>query len=450
MLAAASVKDEPGTLLLHTQKPWSGTGLSVLLFSPRWTLRHEAGRNVWSGDVPSPSPPDVVPTRLPWALLDRVSPQTDPCFVGIAGWLGYDIGASRWNVRHLQPPPFTAPDAWLAAYDAALVFGPGTPPHLTVADLGPTVGSTTDLHDRWNELAERLSRIPTATPAARATHATGAARDSTSSPEFFPRDWHRKAAETIQDHLRRGNAYQVNLTGFATAETNADPWSVFERTALDNPVAFAAYANTDEITLTCHSPEGLLWMRNGRAQTAPIKGTLAASANAPAALLASAKDRAEHVMIVDLCRNDLGRGCEYGSVTVEPLMQPLELSHLVHLISRIEGTPRSGQSEWLLDHLFPGGSITGAPKRRAIEIITDVERSRRGPYTGSIGYTDIGGHADWNIAIRTAVWQDGRVHFGCGGGIVLDSDPDLEFEEAQLKARAFFDTLRWAAPAARN
>ena len=194
-------------------------------------------------------------------------------------------------------------------------------------------------------------------------------------------------------------------------------------------------------TITSHSPERLLRLTGDEAETSPIKGTRATGPGDTARLVASSKDRAEHVMIVDLCRNDLGIHADYGSVRVSAFMDPLRLSGLIHLVSRIQATARGKARAHLLHDLFPGGSITGAPKRRAMEIIATVERGERGPYTGSIGYVDVAGHADWNIAIRTAVWQEGRVAFGCGGGIVLDSDPESEYAEARLKAASFFDTL---------
>jgi anthranilate/para-aminobenzoate synthase component I len=147
-------------------------------------------------------------------------------------------------------------------------------------------------------------------------------------------------------------------------------------------------------------------------------------------------------MIVDLCRNDLGRHARYGSVRVEDFAATLRMRNVVHLISRISARLDENRADRVLADLFPAGSITGAPKRRTAQIIGEIEPEIRGPYTGSLGYADLHGNSDWNIAIRTAVWQDRRVHFGCGGGIVLDSDPDLEYEEARWKASSFFDSLR--------
>jgi para-aminobenzoate synthetase component 1 len=256
--------------------------------------------------------------------------------------------------------------------------------------------------------------------------------------------WYRAAFARVQGHLRAGDAYQINLTGFVPFRARSTPWEMFQHQARTNPVPFAAFLRLEEAVVTCHSPERLLRLRDDLAETAPIKGT--AVAGGEGALLASQKDRAEHVMIVDLARNDLGGSCRFGTVQVAELMGTLPLAHLVHLVSRVHGRVRPEHRHNLLADLFPGGSITGAPKRRAMEIIASVEQSARGPYTGSIGFVDRAGNADWNIAIRTAVWQGEHAYFGCGGGVVLDSDCDRELAEAALKARSFSASLAESLP----
>jgi para-aminobenzoate synthetase component 1 len=469
--AAGALAHVPGTLLLHTQRPWHGTGRSALLFAPRWTLTARAGeRPTWSGDVPAGAPPEDAPSQLPFALAQRLpaGAVARPCFAGVAGYLGYDLGTVQIGAARPAPPPFELPDAWLGAYDCALVFGPPAPPELIVADLFPLVPVGRPLPERLQEARDILRAAVMAQRALAAglravgrtlrttQHGERALRSSaaTTAPPRAPAvdgldpAWHRQAVERIQRHLRAGDVYQINLTGFATACTEVDPWRAFLHQATVNPVTFAAFLRLDDAAITCHSPERLLRLTGNRAESAPIKGTAPLATDDIARLLASDKDRAEHVMIVDLVRNDLGRCCAYGSVRLVELMAPLRLAGLVHLVSRIEGRVRPRQRAQLLADLFPGGSITGAPKRRATELIAQVERTGRGPYTGSIGYVDRAGNADWNIAIRTAVWQDGRVAFGCGGGIVLDSDPGREHEEAALKARSFFDSLAATAAVA--
>jgi para-aminobenzoate synthetase component 1 len=453
--AARGLAACPGTLLLHTQRPWGSYRRSALLFSPRWILRQYAGQPPhWSGEVPAPKPPALSADRLvgDLASLWPREPFLQAPFTGLAGCLSFELGSARVNARPGAPPPFHFPDAWIGAYDLALVFGPGETPRLVVSDLYPVVprrakltgaAKTQPLRARAEEALERLH----AATAINAQASKGSAPPTppsaglTSSPEFFDARWHEGAVDRVKRYLRAGEVYQVNLTGMATARASVSPFEAFLDQAKRNPVPFAAYLNAGEAVICSHSPELLLSLDGERAETAPIKGTSMESPGDLEALHRSDKDRAEHVMIVDLCRNDLGITAKYGTVRVEEFMQPLRLHHLVHLVSRITATiPRERQAR-LLSDLFPGGSVTGAPKRRAIEIISQLELSARGPYTGSLGFWDRSGRALWNIAIRTAVWQEQTVSFGCGGGIVLDSDPAREYQEAVLKARSFFDTL---------
>lgn len=428
LVVARGLSARDGTVLLHTQRPWHGTDASFLLFDPLWSLRIEAGTMIDEGPVPALArPARSVGTRL--EQLRRLAEDGGHSRLPfLAGYLGYEVGSTRDHCRHPAQAPFRMSDGRIAAYDAVLVFGDEKPPRLCVRDLSGLGGPDPGL--RAARLLERVH----------AAASTAPPRTGRSGPVRFPdRAWHREAMRRIREHLLAGDTYQVNLTGFATAESDEDPFMHFLRHSTENPVAFGAYIRTNDATITSHSPERLLSVRGDRAQTAPIKGT--ARAPEASALRASAKDRAEHLMIVDLCRNDLGRRALTGSVRVAGLMEPLEVRGIAHLVSRIEARVRPGARGALLDSLFPGGSVTGAPKRRAMEIISAIETSARGPYTGSIGYLTPAGDMDFSIAIRTAVWQEGHVHFGCGGGIVIDSEPSAEYEEAILKTESFFSSL---------
>jgi para-aminobenzoate synthetase component 1 len=431
LAAAAGLAGRFGTVLLHDQ---TRDAPSRLYFDPRWTYVFDEAGARWSGDVPAPAPPADAPLRWPWVVQRRWRVASRGPSGGLAGWLGFDLGPARWEARHPVAPPFVAPDAWLGAFDLVLAFGHGGPPELVATDLTPWVREGPSLSERWEaglDLLRDATRSRSPSPPGRTVDVTS-----------LDRAWHARAAARIQRHLRAGDIYQANLTGFATARTSVRPWDAFREQARVNPVPYAAYVHAGEAIVTSHSPERLLSLRGRHCVTSPIKGTTAAGPGDLRRLQASAKDRAEHVMIVDLCRHDLGRVCEYGSVCTRDLMTGLRLEGLVHLVSHVEGRLRRGARVALLESVFPGGSVTGAPKRRAQEILRVVEQSRRGPYTGSIGFVDATGEAQWSIAIRTAVWQNDRVAFGCGGGIVIDSDPAGEFDEAQLKAASFFKTLR--------
>jgi para-aminobenzoate synthetase component 1 len=423
-----------GTVLLHTQRPWHGTGSSALMLSPVWAVRAYGRRIENEGPVPALSrPAQRIGARL--EQLRGLAPADDaPGLPLFAGYLGYEAGSAALGCPHPGGAAFGLPDAWIGCFDAALIFGPQTPTRLAVRDLSTFGGPDPVL--RGQELLEQVLATASPTPS----------HEGASDPPTFPDpDWHASAVASIQRRLRDGETYQVNLTGFASARTGTLPFEHFLRHGMENPVPYAAYIQIDGRSITSHSPERLLRLTGTRAETAPIKGSIARAPGSGSLLHASEKDRAEHLMIVDLCRNDLSRRAITGSVRVDGLLEPLGVRGIDHLVSRISAEVRPGGRGGLLDSLFPGGSVTGAPKLRAMEIITELELAPRGPYTGSIGYITPDGDADFSIAIRTAVWHEDEVHFGCGGGIVVDSDPATEYAEARLKAESFFASLG-AAP----
>jgi para-aminobenzoate synthetase component 1 len=233
-----------------------------------------------------------------------------------------------------------------------------------------------------------------------------------------------------------------------------DPWAGYRRLRSLSPAPCGAYLNTPAAQILCNSPERFLRVRANLVETRPIKGTRARAADAATdrrlaqELLRSAKDRAENVMIVDLLRSDLGRVCEVGSVQVDALCALESFATVHHLVSTVSG--RLAPGVHALDALracFPGGSITGAPKIRAMQIIEELERERRGVYCGAIGYVGFDGAMDVNIAIRTLVHRAGEVRFWSGGGIVADSNVAAEFQETLDKAAAMFAMLHATAPA---
>lgn len=424
LAAARGLAGRDGTLLLHTQRHPARPGDSWLLFDPVWTTSLHHG--VWTDAGPAPRVRGAAVAA--GERLQRLRAATaagDDPWPLVAGAIGYEAGSTAFGCRHPVAAPGGLPDAWFGGYDSALRFRPGASPELLVR----TRGFEGDRARRADALRARLEAAVT----------TGQPSGPMTAEIRFPDPgWHASAVDRIREHLEAGDSYQVNLTGWATARTAARPFEHFLRHSAANPVEFAAFLVIEGRSISCHSPELLLRVEGDHAETAPIKGTIAREAGSGARLRASEKDRAEHLMIVDLCRNDLGRRARTGTVRVEELMGQLEVRGIDHLVSRISARLRPEAAGGLLDSLFPGGSITGAPKRRSMEIITAVEGSGRGPYTGSIGYCAANGDLRFNIAIRTAVWHDGQVHFGCGGGIVIDSEAGAEYAEARLKAESFF------------
>ncbi|HEX2659366.1 MAG TPA: anthranilate synthase component I family protein [Polyangia bacterium] len=264
---------------------------------------------------------------------------------------------------------------------------------------------------------------------------------------------HRQAVVRIKDYLLAGDAYQVNLARRLTAAMGeGDPLWLAAALRADTPAPHAVWMGARRVsggaidsTVIGNSPERFLRLSPARElETQPIKGTRPRSpdpqrdAALRAELLASPKDRAEHVMIVDLERNDLGRVCEIGSVRVHELMRVLELPTVFHLVSTVRGRLRAdvGLAE-LVRACFPGGSVTGAPKQRAMQIIEELEPVRRGIYTGATGWLGAAGDLDLAVAIRTATVSDGTLSLFVGGGIVADSEPATEWDETEVKARAF-------------
>ncbi len=254
--------------------------------------------------------------------------------------------------------------------------------------------------------------------------------------------------KTAQRYIQAGDIYQVNLSHRLTSECNMDGWSFYERLATVSPAPFSAFLDCGEFQIASSSPELFLQLSGLHILTRPIKGTRPRSGDAANdarlsyELQTSPKETAELVMITDLLRNDLGKICEYGSVQVPELMRLERFAQVQHLVSTVEGTLREGVPHFAaFASCFPGGSITGAPKIRAMEIIDELEPVSRGPYTGAIGYLGFNRESRLGITIRTAVIQGGLVHFNVGAGIVADSDPASEYEETLAKARGFFQAL---------
>jgi para-aminobenzoate synthetase component 1 len=275
------------------------------------------------------------------------------------------------------------------------------------------------------------------------------ARDLRSS---FTHRGYLEAVGRVREYIFAGDIFQANLSQRFDAPRAASSWSLYRRLRSRNPAPFAAFVDFPEAVVLSSSPERFLRVDvNGRVETRPIKGTRPRGvgpehdAALGQALVESAKDRAENLMIVDLMRNDLSRVCRPGTVRVSELFALEHYATVHHLVSAVVGELAPGLDALdLLRAAFPGGSITGAPKIRAMEIIAELEPSRRGVYCGAIGYWSLTGALDTNIAIRTAVAVDDRVYFSAGGGIVADSDPELEYQETLHKARGMIEALTTA------
>jgi aminodeoxychorismate synthase component I len=261
--------------------------------------------------------------------------------------------------------------------------------------------------------------------------------------------YYRDMVKRVKDYIRAGDIFQANLAQRVSSDIQGvDTWQMYLKLSEINPSPFAAFAHFGDYTIVSSSPERLVSLNNGVAQTRPIAGTRPRGKNTQEdeefrkELILNEKERAEHIMLIDLERNDLGKVCNYGSVVVDELMITEDYSHVMHIVSNVKGDMAKHKDGFdLIKAMFPGGTITGVPKVRCMEIIDELEPVSRGPYTGSIGYIGYGGNVDLNIIIRTFVCKDERSYVHVGAGIVADSDPQREYEETLKKAEALIKTL---------
>jgi len=273
------------------------------------------------------------------------------------------------------------------------------------------------------------------------------------------RDAYLDRVRRCQEYIAAGDIYQANLSHRFTLQppsayndgADRQPYEqeLYRRLQAVNPSPFSGLMHFDDVTLISSSPERLVRLHDRQADTRPIAGTRPRGLDARddqrliGELLANEKERAEHLMLVDLERNDLGRVCRFGSVQVDEFMAIEQYSHVSHIVSNISGALKPDATPFdLIQALFPGGTITGVPKIRCMEIIEELEPVRRGPYTGSFGYISWNGDLDLNIVIRTLIWCGGKGYLQVGAGIVADSDPAKEYEETLQKAQAFFSALK--------
>jgi para-aminobenzoate synthetase component 1 len=294
---------------------------------------------------------------------------------------------------------------------------------------------------RQLDLAEQLPSIPSAEPTAGLGHELKAT---------LTRDGFVRAVVRAQAYIRSGDVYQVNLAQRLELPCPQGGWWLHQRLARQSPAPYAAYFDHGTHELVSASPESFLRMSGSHIVTRPIKGTRPRSTDPIAdarlgyELQTSAKEMAELVMITDLLRNDLGRICEFGSIGVPELAKLERFAQVQHLVSTVEGRMRSGLTHLeALAACFPGGSITGAPKIRAMEIIDELEPVTRGPYCGCHGYLGFNRESQLSVTIRTAVVAEGRAQYYAGAGIVADSDPEAEYEETMVKAKGWIDAMNF-------
>ncbi|MFO7778216.1 MAG: anthranilate synthase component I [Nitriliruptoraceae bacterium] len=431
---------------------------SFVGFDPFLTLVGHHGEVSWSGTPPvevagASGPLDALARateafRAP-TLLDL------PLHGGAVGYLGYDV------IREVEDIPDTGVDD-LELPDVQLLF----PRHVVALDhlrqvltvvTNVVVSDTSDpreLGARYDAAVTDcdtvVERLATArTPLPPASPPQRGAMDP--APSNLEAGTYQTMVEQVKEHIRAGDTFQTVISQRFALDTPVSAFELYRVLRVINPSPYLYLLDLGDAQIVGSSPEALVQVQDRRVETWPIAGTRPRG-DTPEQdrryeqeLVADAKERAEHVMLVDLARNDLGRVCDVGTVQVEGMLHVERYSHVMHLVSSVTGTVRDGLGPVdVLRAVFPAGTVSGAPKVRAMEIIDELEPTRRGPYAGAVGYVDFAGNLDTCITIRTVVLKDGTAYVQAGAGIVADSRPDAEEEETRNKAGAVLAAIRAA------
>ncbi|MDP9023202.1 MAG: anthranilate synthase component I [Actinomycetota bacterium] len=426
---------------------------SFVGLEPFLILRGRDGTVSWEGGVPpagrdATGPLDAL-DKVTRALTGPAIPGLPPLHSGAVGYIGWEA------VREIERVPITGRDD-LHIPDVVMLF----PRHVVAIDhllqkltvvtnvvIGDDPGAQ---YDQACGMADELvALLGAATPSTLADPpSTEPVEDAQSN--LTPGQYEAMVARA-KEHIAAGDVFQVVPSQRFGVPTRASAFDVYRMLRVINPSPYLFLFDLDELHIVGSSPEALVRVEGRRAETWPIAGTrprgstLEEDRRLERELLASDKERAEHVMLVDLGRNDLGRVCEVGTVSVDELMVVERYSHVMHLVSRVTGTLRADVTPVdVLRAVFPAGTVSGAPKVRAMEIIDELEPTRRGAYAGAIGYVDLSGNVDTCIALRTLVLRDGVAYAQAGAGVVADSDPRAEEAETRSKAMALLTAVRAA------
>jgi aminodeoxychorismate synthase component I len=372
--------------------------------------------------------------------LGALAHGSDQPFHGLAaGYFGYDLAGFIEELPDLAQDDLGLPDALFLFCRLFVVFDHDTEEAEAIALVDDSAGANSARQEgeqRIDALTQRLNGPAVPWPQ------SPNGENITWTSNFTQTEFER-AVRAAKEYIAAGDIYQVNLSQRLTAATQSSPLAIYSILRKVNPSPFAGFFDFGDWQLVGCSPERLVKLEDRFVQTRPIAGTIRRGQSdnededLRARLTGDIKERAEHIMLVDLERNDLGRVCDYGSVKVDELTVTESYSHVTHIVSNVIGTLNAARGGFdLIRACFPGGTITGCPKVRAMEIIEELEPVKRGPYTGSMGYLSFNGDFDLNIIIRTLLIKDGLAHVQAGAGIVADSDPGREYLETLYKAEA--------------
>lgn len=441
----ARIAHEDWAILLDSGKPEDPHGrYDIIVGRPFMTLVMQDGRVTVCrhGQEISSALQDPFPV-LKTLLADYTSPPADLPFTGGAvGYFGYDLGRSLELLPSIAEDVEQIAEMCLGIYDWAVIVD-----HRTQTSQLVSFGHDPLTRSGWDALCALFTK-PVSLPAAdfKLMSEVTSNLDEAAYAQRF---------QQVKRYISAGDCYQVNLAQRFSAQAAGSAWVAYQQLRKISPAPFMAFMQLPQCQVLSASPERFLQVTGRHVETRPIKGTrpraadMAADQMQATALQISQKDRAENLMIVDLLRNDIGKSCETGSVRAECLFALESFANVHHLVSTVTGRLAAGKTAVdLLRGCFPGGSITGAPKLRAMQIIEELEPHRRGLYCGAIGYIGFDGNMDTNIAIRTAIYSNHEIRFWAGGGIVADSDVQEEYRETWDKASSMLQLMQYFAAAA--
>jgi anthranilate synthase component 1 len=457
----------PGTFLLESAEQGLWSRWSIVGARSRATLTADQGRARWLGEPPVGVPTDGDPML---ALRETVAALHTPRLPGLPPLTGGMVGFLSWDVvrRWERIPETTVDDLGVPELSMSLATDLAVLDHadatlLLVANAVNYDDTDERVDEAWADAVSRLDRM-TRELAAPAPSTVSVVAPGPAGADGVPwirnrssREEYLSAVREGKAHIRDGDVFQVVLAQRFDLDCPADALDVYRILRASNPSPYMyLYRTVDgsgrRMDVVGSSPEALVKVSGNRVITHPIAGTrprgatAAQDARLAEDLLADAKERAEHLMLVDLARNDLGRVCVPGSVDVVDFMSVERYSHVMHLVSTVEGDLAPGRTAYdVLQATFPAGTLSGAPKPKAMEIIDKLEPTRRGVYGGVVGYLDVAGDMDMAIAIRTALVREGVAHVQAGAGIVADSVPELEHEECRNKAAAVLRAVATAS-----
>jgi len=458
------VADQPWAMFLdsgstdHLIEQGKHADFDVMAIKPQSTFvfdgevthfRHGAFKDRLYGD-----PLAILESAIP--KVDNLEDLNESYLPGALGYFSYDLARQYERIPDLSDDPEKLPMMAVGIYSVVLVID-HRKQCARLTQLGDSQ-KVQDVVDEWRDLLEWSVEFEKdmvdffdedeANQKVKKPFQTGGLLSGLLE-ENMPRDVYRKRFKQVRDYTVAGDCYQVNLTKQFSAHVNGDPWLTYRYLRTQSPAPYGSFMNFPFAQVLSNSPESFIQCRGRNVVTSPIKGTRPRAHHNKAvdkaeaqALKSSVKDRAENLMIVDLMRNDLGRCCEIGSVDVPKLFEVHSFANVHHLISTVTGRLRKDLHVIdLFRACFPGGSITGAPKVRAMEIIEELEPTRRGLYCGCIGYFGVDQSMETNIAIRTIVVKDGIARYSAGGGLVIDSEVEDEYQELLDKSRMMTEAL---------